>query len=70
MYKKKYIERLIIKDWATRVGIKIKEPCGFKGKKSKIWNYKYTENQFKEGLKNSYITVNTQKGIAYLEVCK
>ena len=28
---------------------------------------KYTEKQFKKGLKTSYISINTEKGLAYLE---
>lgn len=65
MYKR--IEKLTIKDWCTRFGIKIIKPNGFRGQKNKILNRQYTEKQFRRGLKASYITVNTEKGLAYLE---
>ena len=65
MYKG--IERLQIKEWCTRFGIKMIKPNGFSGPKNKILNKKYTERQFKKGLKASYITVNTEKGLAYLK---
>lgn len=65
MYKEK--ELLTIKEWCTRCGIKIIKPNGFKGQKNKILNRKYTEKQFKKGLKTSYISINTEKGLAYLE---
>lgn len=65
MYKKP--ELLTIKDWCIRYGIKVIKPNGFKEKKNKIWNGVYTKRQFERGIRRSYITVNTKKGLAFLE---
>ena len=60
-------KRLTIKEWCLRYGIKVINPKGFKGRKNQIWGNKYKEWQFREGIKGSYISVNTEKGLAYLE---
>lgn len=61
------IELLTIHEWETRYGIKVLNPKGFGNtKKNRIWNNKYTMGQFKRGLKRSYITVNTEKGLTFL----
>lgn len=65
MYKKS--ELLTIKEWCLRFGIKVINPNGFKGRKNQIWNKKYTKRQFERGIKRSYITVNTDKGLEFLE---
>jgi len=65
MYKKP--ELLTIKEWCLRFGIKIIKPNGFKGKRNQVWNRLYTLKQFKRGLKKSYITVNTEKGLAFIQ---
>ena len=63
----KDIELLTISEWCTRYGIKVIDPKGFKNtRKNRVWNNKYTKGQFKRGLKRSYITVNTEKGLAFL----
>lgn len=59
-------ELLKIKDWCIRCGIKIINPNGFKGQRNKIWNKLYTKKQFKEAIKRSYIVVNTEKGLEFL----
>lgn len=60
-------ELLPIKDWCTRFGIKIIKPNGFKGSRNQVWNKLYTKRQFEKGIKRSYISVNTKKGLAFLE---
>lgn len=59
--------RKTIKQWAEIAGIKVIKPNGFKGQKNKIWNNLYTEKQFKKGIRKSYITIKTEKGLAYLK---
>ena len=69
------VELLTINEWCTRYGIKVKNPCGFKVrtpngfriKKNQVWDTKYTKGQFRKGIKRSWITVKTEKGLAFLE---
>lgn len=60
-------ELLTIKDWCTRFGIKIIKPSGFDGNRSRVWSKLYTKKQFEDRIKRSYISVNTEKGLAFLE---
>lgn len=67
MYKERKPTLLTIKEWCLRFGIKVKKPNGFYGKRSKVWNYKYTRRQFERGIMRSYITINTEKGLEFWE---
>ena len=64
MYKP---ELLTIKEWCLRFGLKVINPKGFRGKREQILSRKYTKRQFERGIRRSYITVNTEKGLAFLE---
>lgn len=70
MYKIGKTEFLTIKEWGLRFGIKVKKPTGFYGKRSQVWNRGYTRRQFERGIKYSQITVNTEKGLNFLESLK
>lgn len=60
------LERLSIKDWEIRSGIKILKPTGFWGKNNKKWNKLYTQREFKRNAKSSYISIKTEKGLVFL----
>ncbi len=64
------IEQLTVKDWCTRFGIKVVKPSGFRGAKNKVLSRLYTSKQFKRGIKASYITAKTEKGLAFLEALR
>lgn len=63
-------ELLTIKDWCTRLGIKIIKPSGFRGTRNKVLSRLYSLKQFRKGIKASYITVNTEKGLAFMETIR
>lgn len=67
--KKEYEKRIdkTIKEWCEIFGIKIIKPNGFKEKKSKVWNKLYTKREFEKGIKRSYISIKTEKGLAFYE---
>lgn len=60
-------ELLTIQEWCLRYGLKVLKPNGFKGRRAKVINRLYTKRQFEKGIKKSYITVNTEKGLVFLE---
>ncbi len=60
-------EMLTIREWGLRYGIKVIKPNGFRGTKQRVWNRTYTKRQFERGLRKSYITVNTEKGLAFIQ---
>lgn len=62
----KNLERLNIKDWEIRSGVKILKPTGFWGKNSEKWNKLYTQREFRRNAKSSYISIKTEKGLAFL----
>ena len=70
MYRIGKTEFLTIKEWGLRFGIKVKNPTGFYGKRSQVWNRGYTRRQFERGIKYSQIPVNTEKGLNFLESLK
>ncbi len=45
----------------------MKNPKGFKGSKNELHNRKYSEREFRRGIKRSYISVKTQKGLEFLK---
>lgn len=63
---KKYERKQTIKEWELEKGIEIKNPKGFWGKKSQIYNKLYTEKLFKKCARLSEIRCKTDKGLAFL----
>lgn len=63
MYKE---DKKTIKEWEIEKGIEIKNPRGFYGKRSRIWNNKYTEKAFFKGAVLSEVVCKTDKGLAFL----
>lgn len=55
-----------IKEWEIELGIKVKNPKGFKGEKNKIYTNKYTSEAFRLGIQKSIISVKTDKGMKFL----
>lgn len=58
--------RKTIKNWEIESGIKVKDPKGFKGKRNKILNMKYTKEAFLIGIKKSIISIVTEKGLDFI----
>lgn len=62
--------KMSIKEWELELGIKIKNPIGFikenKGNKNKIYSNTYTDRSFRRCVKNSFITVKTEKGLDFI----
>lgn len=58
--------RKTIKNWELESGIKVKDPKGFKGKRNKILNIKYTKDAFLAGIKKSIISITTAKGLEFI----
>lgn len=55
-----------LKEWQLESGIKIIKPLGFQGTKSKLYVRLYSKKSFAKGLKNSLISVKTEKGLEFL----
>lgn len=55
-----------IKEWEIETGIRVNNPKGFRGRKSNIWNIKYTSEAFRLGLVKSIISIKTQKGLDFI----
>ena len=66
-FMKKYERKQTIKEWEIEKGIEIKNPKGFWGKRSQIYNKLYTEKLFKKCARLSEIRCKTEKGLAFLE---
>lgn len=60
------VDKKTIREWEIEKGIKIKNPKGFKGKRNKIWNNKYSEKAFHKAAILSEIVCRTNKGLAFL----
>lgn len=58
--------KLKIKDWEIYTGIKVGNPKGFYGRKSKIRTNLYTLKAFLKGIQKSNISIKTDKGLGYL----
>lgn len=58
--------KLKIKDWEVYTGIKVINPKGFYGKRSRIRNNLYTLKAFIKGVRRSNISIKTDKGLEYL----
>lgn len=58
--------KLKIKEWEIVSGIKLLNLKGFKGKRSKIINNLYSENQFKKFAKLCNIKCTTEKGLKFI----
>lgn len=56
-----------IKEWELETGIKIIKPNGFRGEKNKLHSNKYTKKAFKRGVKKSFITSKTEKGLEFIK---
>jgi hypothetical protein len=57
--------KLRIKDWEVYTGIKVINPKGFYGRKSKIRTNLYTLKAFMKGIQKSNISIKTDKGLEY-----
>ena len=66
-FMKKYERKQTIKEWEIEKGIEIKNPRGFWGKKSQIYNKLYTERLFRKCARLSEIRCKTEKGLSFLE---
>lgn len=58
--------RQTIKQWEIQSGIKVLNPKGFRGAKNKVRNRKYSQGEFRRGLKRSYISIKTNKGLEFI----
>lgn len=56
-----------IKEWETELGIKIKNVKGFKGQRNKLYNNRYSKQQFLKYARLSEIICKTEKRLAFLE---
>ena len=56
-----------IKEWELETGIRVNNPKGFRGQKSKLHTNRYTKEGFRLGLEKSVISVKTEKGLLFLE---
>lgn len=64
---KKPEKKQTIKEWEVEKGIEIKNPKGFWGKRSQIYNKLYTEKLFRKCTRLSEIRCKTEKGLSFLE---
>lgn len=55
-----------IKEWSLEAGIEIKNPNGFYGRRSQVWNNKYSKKAFCKGARLSEIVCKTDKGLEFL----
>jgi len=55
-----------IKEWEIELGIKVRNPKGFKGQRNKIYTNRYTSEAFRLGIQKSEIAVKTDKGMKFL----
>lgn len=55
-----------IKQWELESGIKVLNPKGFRGPRNKVYNKKYSQGEFRRGLKRSYISIKTNKGLEFI----
>lgn len=56
-----------IKEWELETGVKVIDPKGFRGTRNEIREQKYSKKQFRYGAKRSYIRIENNKGIDFME---
>lgn len=55
-----------VKEWELETGIKVINLNGFRGERNKLYSNKYTKKAFKRGIKKSFVTAKTEKGLEFI----